>query len=418
MQKAPAKNHNKIPMIFQSIKHSPQNISDFQLSLRGKCGNVSVISYQLSVFRVQGAGFRGPNQMICEEYMKNMLVTGGCGFIGANFVRYLLSGENFGGRVINADKLTYAGNPESLSGIKETFPDRYHFVRADICDSAAVERIIGEYEIDCICHFAAESHVDRSIAGPDAFVQTNIAGTFRLLELCRKHKDQIRLFHHVSTDEVFGSLGKEGYFTETTPYDPSSPYSASKAASDHLVRAWHKTYGIPVTVSNCSNNYGPYQFPEKLIPLMILNALEEKPLPVYGQGLNVRDWLYVADHCRAILTIMRKGKKGETYNVGGRCEKQNIEVVKTICDIVDEISPLPGRRTRRELITFVKDRPGHDLRYAIDCTKLERELGWKPAESFETGIRKTVTWFLENREWANRVRSGEYLSWMRQHYSM
>ena len=350
--------------------------------------------------------------------MKNMLVTGGCGFIGANFIRYLFSGENFGGRVINADKLTYAGNPESLEDIKKIFSETYQFVRADICDSAAMEQIIEEYDIDCICHFAAESHVDRSIVEPDAFVQTNIVGTFRLLELCRKHKDRIQLFHHVSTDEVYGSLGKEGFFTETTPYDPSSPYSASKAASDHLVRAYHKTYGIPVTISNCSNNYGPYQFPEKLIPLMILNALEEKPLPVYGQGLNVRDWLYVEDHCRAILTIMQKGKRGETYNVGGRCEKQNIEVVKTICDILDDIRTLGRRRTRRELITFVKDRPGHDLRYAIDCSKLERELGWRPQESFETGIRKTIRWFLENQEWVNRVRSGEYLSWIRQQYSM
>jgi len=350
--------------------------------------------------------------------MKNMLVTGGCGFIGANFIRYLFSGENFGTRVINADKLTYAGNPESLEDIKDVFSDSYQFVRADICDSEAIENIILEYDIDSICHFAAESHVDRSIVEPDAFVQTNIVGTFRLLELCRKYKDRIQLFHHVSTDEVYGSLGKEGVFTETTPYDPSSPYSASKAASDHLVRAYHKTYGIPVTISNCSNNYGPYQFPEKLIPLMILNALEEKPLPVYGQGLNVRDWLYVEDHCRAILTIMQKGKRGETYNVGGRCEKQNIEVVETICDILDDIRTLGRRRTRRDLITFVKDRPGHDLRYAIDCSKLEQDLGWKPQESFETGIRRTIRWFLENQEWVNRVRSGEYLSWIKRQYAM
>ncbi len=349
--------------------------------------------------------------------MENILVTGGCGFIGANFIRGILAEDDFQGRIINADSLTYAGNPESLADIAEIYADCYHFVRADICDIKAMENIIREYGIDTICHFAAESHVDRSIAGPDAFIQTNIVGTFRLLELCRKYANQLKRFHHVSTDEVYGSLGAQGLFREDSPYDPSSPYSASKAASDHLVRAYHTTYGIPVTISNCSNNYGPYQFPEKLIPLMILNALEEKSLPVYGQGLNVRDWLYVTDHCRAIRMIMEKGSSGETYNVGGHCEKQNLEVVQTVCDLLDEIKAPETVVRRRELITFVKDRPGHDLRYAIDCSKIERELDWHPAESFESGIRKTLAWYMENTEWVHRVRSGEYLSWIRQHYS-
>lgn len=349
--------------------------------------------------------------------MENILVTGGCGFIGANFIRWMLAEDDFQGRIINADNLTYAGNPESLADIAEIYADRYHFVRADICDIKAMENIIREYGIDTICHFAAESHVDRSIVGPDAFIQTNIVGTFRLLELCRKYANQLKHFHHVSTDEVYGSLGDQGLFREDSPYDPSSPYSASKAASDHLVRAYHTTYGIPVTISNCSNNYGPYQFPEKLIPLMILNALEEKFLPVYGQGLNVRDWLYVTDHCRAIRMIMEKGSSGKTYNVGGHCEKQNLEVVQTVCDLLDEIKAPETVGRRRELITFVKDRPGHDLRYAIDCSKIERELDWHPAESFESGIRKTLAWYMKNTQWVHRVRSGEYLSWIRRHYS-
>lgn len=348
--------------------------------------------------------------------MKNILVTGGCGFIGANFIRYLLEETDFEGRIINVDKLTYAGNPENLSDIPERFPDRYIFERVDICDREALEKVFEAYAVDTVVHFAAESHVDRSIVDPDAFIRTNVMGTFNLLELARKYQEQLALFHHVSTDEVFGSLGKTGYFTESSPYQPNSPYSASKAASDHLVRAYHHTYGIPVTISNCSNNYGPYQFPEKLIPLMILNALEWKPLPVYGDGSNVRDWLYVSDHCRAIWLIMNKGRRGETYNIGGNSELANIEVVQTICDRLDAIIPPEEGKTRRELITFVKDRPGHDWRYAIDFTKIRSELGWTPAESFQTGIDKTIRWYLKHREWVERVRSGEYLRWIKAHY--
>jgi len=346
--------------------------------------------------------------------MKNILITGGCGFIGSNFIRYLLEESDFEGRIINADKLTYAGNPENLTGIEKNFPARYVFVKADICDSKAMSEIFENYEIDTICHFAAESHVDRSIVEPGAFVKSNIVGTFNLLELARQHKDRLNLFHHISTDEVYGTLGKDGFFTEETPYSPSSPYSASKAASDHLVRAYHKTYGIPINISNCSNNYGPFHFPEKLIPLMILNALDGKPLPVYGDGQNVRDWLYVRDHCRAVWRIMKKGCRGETYNVGGRCEMFNIDVVNTICDILDNIKP--EAESRRRLVTFVKDRPGHDLRYAIDSSKLEKALKWKPEESFESGIRKTIQWYMDNEEWVRRVKSGEYLSWIERHY--
>jgi dTDP-glucose 4,6-dehydratase len=317
---------------------------------------------------------------------------------------------------VNVDALTYAGNPENLTDIEGRFSGRYVFVKGDICDRERMANVFDEYDIDAICHFAAESHVDRSIVRPDAFIQTNIVGTFNLLELARTHQERLILFHHISTDEVFGSLGKEGCFTEETPYRPNSPYSASKAASDHLVRAYHKTYGLPVTISNCSNNYGPYQFPEKLIPLMILNALEGKPLPVYGDGLNVRDWLYVRDHCSAIWRIMQHGERGETYNVGGNTEMENIRIVEMICDIMDELVPSGKDRPRRELIAFVKDRPGHDRRYAIDCAKLARELGWGPEESFEAGIRKTIHWYLDHAEWVNRVRSGEYQSWIDSHY--
>ena len=349
--------------------------------------------------------------------MNNIMVTGGCGFIGANFIRYVLAETDFRGRIINVDKLTYAGNPESLADLEQKFPGRYVLVKGDICDRAAMADVLDRHQIDTIAHFAAESHVDRSIVRPDDFIQTNIVGTYTLLQLARERMDRIKLFHHVSTDEVFGSLGETGYFVEETPYAPNSPYSASKASSDHLVRAYHETYKLPVTMSNCSNNYGPYQFPEKLISLMILNARDGKALPVYGDGLNVRDWLYVQDHCVAIWEIMRRGAKGQTYNVGGRNEMKNIDVVNTICDLLDEVAgPLASGKPRRSLITYVKDRPGHDRRYAIDCSKIERELGWKPQESFASGIRKTIRWYLDNGTWVERVRSGEYQKWIAQHY--
>jgi len=335
--------------------------------------------------------------------MKHLLVTGGCGFIGSNFIRYLMAVSDFNGDIVNVDKLTYAGNPENLADIEEKFSDRYHFVKGDICDEHLVADVFSHYQIDSICHLAAESHVDRSIANPDAFVRTNVIGTFTLLEQFRKHKDQMVHFHHVSTDEVFGSLGPQGFFHENTPYDPSSPYSASKAAADHLVRAYSRTYQIPVTISNCSNNYGPYQYPEKLIPLITLNALAGKPLPVYGDGLHIRDWLYVTDHCRALWLIMKEGQKGTTYNVGGRCEVCNIDVVKGICDLMDEIKPRPDGRSRRQLIQYVEDRPGHDRRYAIDCSRLEKALKWRPEETFETGLRKTVMWYLENPDWVEQA---------------
>ena len=347
----------------------------------------------------------------------NLLITGGCGFIGANFIRHVFASTDFAGRIINVDKLTYAANPLSLVDVAEKYAGRYHFIRADVTDRAAMARIFDEFAVDAVCHFAAESHVDRSIVRPDDFIQTNIIGTYTLLQLARERMPRIQRFHHVSTDEVFGSLGAEGFFTETTPYRPNSPYSASKAASDHLVRAFHETYGLPVTVSNCSNNYGPLQFPEKLIPLIILNALEGQPLPVYGDGRNVRDWLFVADHCSAVWQVLQSGKDGETYNVGGRNELENIVVVNSICALVDELAaPLAGGKPRCELIAFVKDRPGHDRRYAIDCTKLEHELGWRPAESFETGLRRTVQWYLANAAWVQQVRSGEYLCWIEERY--
>jgi dTDP-glucose 4,6-dehydratase len=351
-----------------------------------------------------------------DREFKNILITGGCGFIGTNFIRYLLEECEFQGRVVNVDKLNYAGNPENLIDIASNFPNQYVFVKADIYDRKDLAEILDEHEIDGICHFAAESHVDRSILDPDAFIRTNIIGTYHLLELSRERRDRIHIFHHVSTDEVFGSLGSEGLFTEETPYRPNSPYSASKAASDHLVRAYHNTYNLPVTISNCSNNYGPYQFPEKLIPLMILNAKEGKPLPVYGDGLNVRDWLYVHDHCVAIWSILQKGKTGETYNIGGNCEMNNLHVVEIVCDILDQVLGKGQNRGRRELITFVKDRPGHDRRYAIDSSKIKKELQWMPAETFESGIRKTISWYLQHQEWVNHVRKGEYQSWVRKQY--
>jgi dTDP-glucose 4,6-dehydratase len=348
--------------------------------------------------------------------MKNMLITGGCGFIGSNFIRYLLKESEYPGRIINIDKLTYAGNPENLADVGKEYPGRYIFIQADICNGTRTGEIFDDYQIDSVCHFAAESHVDRSIVKPDAFIQTNIVGTFNLLEAARSRLGQMIRFHHISTDEVYGSLGREGYFTETTSYQPNSPYSASKASSDHLVRAYHKTYGLPVTISNCSNNYGPYQFPEKLIPLMILNGMEGKSLPVYGDGQNVRDWLYVRDHCTAVWMIMKHGANGETYNIGGNGQMENIKLVEIICDILDEIKRLPNRRSRRDLIAFVKDRPGHDLRYAIDYSKLKQALSWRPEVSLETGIRETINWYLTNRQWVDRVKSGEYQTWIKTHY--
>lgn len=350
--------------------------------------------------------------------IKNMMVTGGCGFIGSNFIHYMFEKSHFGGRIINVDKLTYAGNPENLKGIEEKYSDRYIFRRADICDLEVMKEIFKSCEIDTICHFAAESHVDRSIKRPENFIYTNIIGTFNLLEAARTHHDNFVIFHHISTDEVYGSLGKKGLFTETTSYRPNSPYSASKAGSDHIVRAYHETYGLPMTISNCSNNYGPYQFPEKLIPLIVLNAMEEKPLPVYGDGKNVRDWLYVEDHCKAIWTIMKSGKRGETYNIGGDSEMENIVVVEMICDILDEILPAQSGNPRRDLITFVSDRPGHDRRYAIDFTKLRQDLNWSPQESFETGLRKTIEWYLGNKAWIERVKSGDYQKWIDEQYGM
>lgn len=348
--------------------------------------------------------------------MEIILVTGGCGFIGSNFIRYLLEETGFKGFVVNVDKLTYAGNRDNLLDMEANYRDRYAFVKADICDRRRMAEVFEEHGIDTVCHFAAESHVDRSIVGPDAFVQTNVIGTFTLLEAARGIGSRLHLFHHVSTDEVFGSLGEEGYFTEETAYSPNSPYSASKAGSDHLVRAYHKTYGMPVTVSNCSNNYGPYQFPEKLIPLTILNAMEGRTLPVYGDGRNVRDWLYVRDHCAAVWKIMEEGVRGDTYNVGGDTELENIRLVEIICAILDEKLGRKGDSSCRRLIRFVKDRPGHDQRYAIDFAKIHRELGWRPRESFQSGIRKTIDWYLNHREWVERVQSGEYQAWMRMQY--
>jgi dTDP-glucose 4,6-dehydratase len=343
-----------------------------------------------------------------------IIVTGGAGFIGSNLLNYLVP-LHPDILFINLDKLTYAANLHSLADI-EGAPN-YLFEQADISDQSAVTHLFRKYEPDCVIHLAAESHVDRSIAEPDSFMRTNIMGTFCLLEACRRlwKDDEGHIFHHVSTDEVYGSLGETGYFTEDTRYDPSSPYSAAKASSDHIVRAYHRTYGLPVRITNCSNNYGPRQFPEKLIPLMIMNALEGKPLPVYGNGNNVRDWLYVQDHCEAIWVVVRKGRTGETYNIGGSCEKKNIDVVRLICKILAEET---GRQLAalEDLITYVADRPGHDLRYAIDATKIRRELGWQPKETFESGLRKTVRWYLENNEWIEKIRTGEYRKWIAKNY--
>lgn len=350
--------------------------------------------------------------------MKSILITGGCGFIGSNFIKYLFQQNEFQGNIVNVDSLTYAGNPENLSEIEINYSDRYYFVHADISDKNSLDEVFKAYDIDVICHFAAESHVDRSIVKPFDFINTNIIGTYNLLEICREYKDNIVLFHHVSTDEVFGSLPRNGYFKEDTPYKPNSPYSASKASSDHLVRAYNKTYGIPVTISNCSNNYGPLQFPEKLIPLMILNAIEGKTLPVYGDGQNIRDWLFVEDHCRAIWRILQDGKVGHTYNIGGGNEMRNIDVVEMICDILDEtIGKLDKTTARKDLIKFVRDRPGHDRRYAIDFEKIYRELNWQPSESFLTGIKKTISWYINNSDWVERIKTSEYRNWIKKHYS-
>ena len=339
-------------------------------------------------------------------------VTGGCGFIGANFIQYLLN-KTKPNSVVNLDKLTYAGNQKNLVDFEQD--PRYIFVHGDICDAELVSKLFTEYQPNYIVNFAAESHVDRSIDGPAEFIQTNIVGTSVLLQEALKYYSTLKgggserfRFHHVSTDEVFGSLSESGFFTEETPYDPSSPYSASKASSDHLIRAWHRTFDLPVLISNCSNNYGPYQFPEKLIPLMILNCLEEKPLPVYGTGENIRDWLYVEDHCDAIYTILQKGAIGETYNVGGNNEIKNIQIVEVICDILNDIHPAGSGKSYHELITFVKDRPGHDFRYAIDASKLKKEIGWEPKESFNTGIQKTIEWYLKNEEWWKTIQENTY----------
>jgi dTDP-glucose 4,6-dehydratase len=349
-----------------------------------------------------------------------ILVTGGAGFIGSNFVLAWMKGSS--AAVVNLDLLTYAGNAANLASV-EADP-RYTFVHGDICDAELVRSLLRKHCPRAIVHFAAESHVDRSIVSPEAFIRTNVMGTFTLLEQARTYWSELDeseragfRFLHVSTDEVYGTLGpNDPAFSETTAYAPNSPYAASKAGSDHLARAYFHTYGLPVLTTNCSNNYGPFQFPEKLIPLMILNALEGKPLPVYGDGKNVRDWLFVEDHCAAVRTVLRNGIPGETYNVGGNSERANIDVVGMICDLVDEMRPQAGAAARRRLITYVQDRPGHDRRYAIDASKITRELNWKPAEQFESGLRKTVRWYLENDEWVNSVRTGAYREWLTKNY--
>lgn len=369
----------------------------------------------------------GKNHLDIER--STILVTGGAGFIGSNFIRYVLEHTDFEGRIVNYDKLTYAGNLMSLSDIESSRGGKnYFFERGDVCDYERLTEVFTRYGVDVVVHFAAESHVDRSIFGPKDFIETNINGTFSLLEAARgawKDRKDVR-FHHISTDEVYGSLGETGYFYETTPYDPRSPYSASKASSDHLVRAYFHTYGLPATISNCSNNYGPYQFPEKLIPLMILNAKEGRQLPVYGDGKNVRDWLFVEDHNSAVWLILKHGLPGETYNIGGECEKTNIEVVETICNTMEELYPIRSNkyiqnsrseiRRYMDLIAFVPDRPGHDRRYAINCDKIKSKLGWKRAHDFDTGLRMTVQWYLKNTVWVAAVRSGEYMKWIEKNY--
>lgn len=351
---------------------------------------------------------------------KTVLVTGGCGFIGSNFVRFLLT-EKSNWQVINLDKLTYAGNLQSLTDVADHA--NYTFVCGDICDQELTEQLFTEHSIDTVVHFAAESHVDRSITGPAEFIRTNITGTFNLLETAKRNWQDKGgdvsncRFLHVSTDEVYGSLGASGYFTEETPYDPRSPYSASKASSDHLVRAYFHTYGLPILITNCSNNYGPYQFPEKLIPLVLNNALQGKELPVYGDGANVRDWLHVQDHCEAIVRVLEDGMPGQSYNIGGHNEKKNLEVVELLCDTLDKkVDPLSSGQSRRSLIVFVKDRLGHDRRYAIDATKIDNELGWKPRYTFEQGMEQTVDWYLANRSWMESVMDGSYRDYYKKMY--
>jgi len=340
-----------------------------------------------------------------------LMVTGGAGFIGSNFI--LQQVNNFNNEVLCFDKLTYAGNIENLKSIESN--SLYSFIHGDICDKNNVSKTINQFRPDAIIHFAAESHVDRSIDGPMEFIQTNIVGTAILLDaslnyykyLSKEKKIKFR-FLHVSTDEVYGSLGLTGHFKETTPYDPSSPYSASKASSDHLVRSWNSTFGLPILITNCSNNYGPNQFPEKLIPLMIINAILNKSLPIYGLGENIRDWLFVTDHCTAIYTVLKKGKVGETYNIGGNCEKQNVEIVNEICELLDKLIPKENGQSYKEQIVYVKDRPGHDMRYAIDSSKIKNKLGWSPVESFDTGIQKTIKWYLENENWWKAIQNKKY----------
>jgi dTDP-glucose 4,6-dehydratase len=350
--------------------------------------------------------------------MNTILVTGGAGFIGSALVRYIIKNTPY--YVINVDKLTYAGNLASIASVMDN--PRHIFEKVDIVNMQEIRRIFKEYKPSVVIHLAAESHVDRSIDGPSAFIQTNIIGTYTLLEVAKEYyKSDIPetenfKFIHVSTDEVYGSLGKTCYFTEESPYMPNSPYSASKASANHLARAWYHTYKLPTIITNCSNNYGPYQFPEKLIPLIIINAISNKPLPVYGKGKNIRDWLYVEDHCEAIYEVLLNGEIGETYNIGGNCEKTNLEVVQNICNILDEILPNKNGKSYKELITFVQDRPGHDFRYAMDITKISSKIGWRPKENFDTGLRKTISWYLNNQEWVERIISGNYREWIEKNY--
>jgi len=353
-------------------------------------------------------------------HKKTILVTGGAGFIGTNFIRHALAVmPNW--RIVNLDALTYAGNPANLEDFASEQSERYRFIHGDILNASLMDRLFSEEHFNGVIHFAAESHVDRSILGPEAFLKTNVMGTFRLLDASFKSwetrgRPEGFRFLHISTDEVYGSLGSQGYFTEDTPYDPSSPYSASKAASDHFVKAYFRTYNLPTLITNCSNNYGPYQFPEKLIPLMVLNILEERPLPLYGDGKNVRDWLYVIDHCEALIKVFEEGKPGETYNIGGGAERQNIEIVRFLCDLMDSRLGRSGNGSSRRLIRFVTDRPGHDRRYAIDASKIREELGWSANHGFEEALEATVDWYMNHMDWVNSVRSGEYRKWIEINY--